>query len=170
MKQPIKKIELKHLVGYLPYKLRAANVHVAHVGLTSPLISEVDCYNVMNFVDNTTDSKIILRSLFTMTEEELLELVAIEKRGLLDENEPITNIRSDKNFIQYTVGKNTFQLCLDANKGGLYDINTHNITHKCMIHTNNLFEIYEWFFSKHFDVHGLIFYNLAIDINELKLK
>lgn len=167
MGQSIKKIELKHLVNYLPYKLRAVDFNVAHVGLTSPLISEIDCYNVMNFVDCTTSSKIILRSLLTITHEELLELIAIERKGLLDENKPMTDVRSSRTHIQYTVGANTFQLCLDANKAGLNDITQHNITHDCMIHTNNLFEVYEWFFSKHFDVHGLIFYNLAIDINDL---
>lgn len=59
----MKNLELKHIAPYLPYGLKAADFLVKQYGLTKPLISDVESYNIRKFVDDGTNSKIILKPL-----------------------------------------------------------------------------------------------------------
>lgn len=56
------KLELKHLISYLPYDLEYANITVWQYGLTKPLIGQINSYNIMNFIEFETTSKPILNT------------------------------------------------------------------------------------------------------------
>ncbi len=68
------KLELKHIVGYLPYGLKYCNRNVGQYGLKKPLIGDINTMNVMGFIDGDTLSKPILRPLSDLTKDEHFEL------------------------------------------------------------------------------------------------
>lgn len=57
------KLELKHLVGYLPFNLQSKQIFDQQ-----KLIREVSLCNVMNFIDGSTESKIMLRPIEDLKE------------------------------------------------------------------------------------------------------
>ncbi len=148
----MKKLELKHIVGYLPYNLK---VKSGNVNLIRTLNIEID----ENFRDIITlnnlitgiGHKPILRPLSDLTKE-------IEVNG--------------EKFVPIE----WFEIGEDSNDSEEYDhgnikliktlerISKFNISNDILFLPHGVVQkLYEW----HFDVHGLIEKGLAIDINTL---
>src|SRR6476661_2905923 len=60
----IEQLQLKEIVGYLPYDLQSYKVFEG-----IELIRPVTLHNVMSFIDNDIDAKIVLRPLSDLTKE-----------------------------------------------------------------------------------------------------
>jgi len=141
------KLELKHLVGYLPYGL---GIRYKIIGKFSSTRNEILEGRHLDNLNIYTFCKPILRPLSDLTKE-------IEVDG--EKFVPINLLKKEfnKTLCPYLFFDGTISL----------DIDTENYSQ-----TIDLFEGYlitqkllEW----HFDIYGLIENNLAIDINTLQL-
>lgn len=137
------KIELKHIIPYLPYGLNVMfdnKLTGILSGIRPNLLTELI---VMEELDNNTP---------------------IYKNWCLGDTKPIlkplSSLKSDKGFIRKFGGDNpnNLRMC--------------NLDIDDLINNGLEFETYygyyEWLIENHFDVFGLIENNLAIDINTLK--
>lgn len=137
------KIELKHIIPYLPYGLNVMfdnKLTGILSGIRPNLLTELI---VMEELDNNTP---------------------IYKNWCLGDTKPIlkplSDLRDDKGFIRKFGGDNpnNLRMC--------------NLDIDDLINNGLEFETYygyyEWLIENHFDVFGLIENNLAIDINTLK--
>lgn len=59
----MKTLKIEQIAMYLPYGLKSANIYVKQFGLTKPLIKDVESFNLTNYIENSTDFKIILKPL-----------------------------------------------------------------------------------------------------------
>lgn len=137
------KIELKHIIPYLPYGLNVMfdnKLTGILSGIRPNLLTELI---VMEELDNNTP---------------------IYKNWCLGDTKPIlkplSDLRDNKDFIRKFGGDNpnNLRMC--------------NLDIDDLINNGLEFETYygyyEWLIENHFDVFGLIENNLAIDINTLK--
>lgn len=132
-------LELKHVVGYFPYKLKMRHDYekAKHKGETKLRLWEME----LNFISasvliNKQDRKPILRPLSDLTKQ-------IEVNG--EKFVPREKLFSGRYSVLHNIQKVTTR--------------EMQITELWVIE-----KLYEW----HFDVHGLIESGLAIDINTLK--
>ena len=175
----MEKLELKHIVGYLPYNLKVLSGFGEYSEIDSLYFSKDDhkrpSLNLMvsRFPkgfrgENFTDIKPILRPLSNLTKE-------IEVNGeKFIPLKRIVEIRSNtKEQINYTFSEaiNCISVCYNYPSG----INT--VHDSIFIYKDNsmsefgiqnvqywiIQKLYEW----HFDIHGLISAGLAIDKNTL---
>jgi len=140
------KLELKHLVGYLPYGLTGIS---KEENLGIEIVKGFSTYgkdNIINIITNVDDIdlimfKPILRPLSDLTKK-------IEVNG--EKFVPIDEI-GKIHTIYYDIQSNT----LSDNSIDFYDVKwmPYNVIQK----------LYEW----HFDIHNLIENNLAIDKNTI---
>lgn len=117
------KIELKHLIPYLPYGLKSA-ANASHFGLKTHLVSDIDTYNVMNFIKGDTTAKPIMVPLSEMT----------------------LQIAKDCGY--------------DSAGDFMIAIKKEEVPVK----------IWNDLLKNHWDVFGLIYVNLAIDIADVRFK
>jgi len=158
------KLELKHLVGYLPYGLSCVENMDDGVKIEFTL----DVLNISNVIDDIKYSNSILpilRQLSDLKKEIEVngeKFVPIEKlRELYFKTSEISNggIYIETLVFKYNEFKNfTQDLCYTGDNNHEYH---RSIGYKTSI------DIYEKLYEWHFDIHGLIENNLAIDINTL---
>lgn len=162
--EKIEKLELKHLCGYLPYGLKvrmpAINKSTCRryeMGTVGCLYS--DCSIVCHDVVNSTPDwyKPILLPISALTEPmedgsvPIVELAKIaykwqkwdEKR--INKNNGV--LEGSPYDFWFSEEKREFMLC----DGGGY------------LHINNQLQLFEYLYSHHFDIYGLITAGLAID-------
>jgi len=153
------KLELKHVVGYLPYGLKCYNhyhpkLEINVIGFEKDSLLIV--YDDSKFYSAFGAFKPILRPLSDLTKE-------IEVNG--EKFVPIEELKrvnrkirfSDNRFMDYDDGKSK-----DVLHFSFYDIFSYSLNFEEITEITN--KLYEW----HFDIHGLIENGLAIDINTLK--
>ena len=165
------KLELKHIVGYLPYELKAIfSKRVYNVyGVDN------DCIKIKNtwIKGNTTNShdytlslkhiKLILRPISSMTNEEAYQLgVLIANKNEMEDKTvgigKITVGEWEVPIINYAdIDGEEYSFMVMFFNHGISATNGNNIT----------FEAYEWLYENHFDIYGLIKQGIAIDINTL---
>lgn len=138
----IEKLELRYLAGYLPFGLKS--VLYTHLN-NGALISNVTLYNVENFIDKTTESKIILRPLSDLTKQ-------IEHNW---ERFVPMDIICPKNEYQ-----NDFERNVAIGSLQLQGVIGFSCTYFSVVQ-----KLFEW----HFDVFGLIDSGLAINLNTVKV-
>lgn len=145
------KLELKHIAGYLPYKMNGLFVYPngdaekCILGITNGGSVRDGLVSINTFLNSTYPAKPILRPFSDLTKEIEVngeKFVPLEK---LNEH-PQTKHYIDKWGEEYV-------LLVDYEKG--YNA-TYNMTAKDLL--------YEW----HFDIHGLIEKNLAISIHDAR--
>lgn len=156
------KLELKHIVPYLPYGLKvyysgmcdndvdgvftvmSSYYNDNGIGLISDKLDEIDLSeSFFVYLDSTV--KPILRPISSMTLEEINELQSVVK----NKEVYIAVSKSDIWFEENV---------MDPNDGHM---------ELCSI---DLYNAYEWLFSNHFDVFGLINKDLAINKDKNKIK
>jgi len=131
------KLELKHLAGYLPYELKIKCGEITRATLTLDTVTS-ELISVKEILLNNA-FKPILRPLSDLTKE-------IEVNG--KKFVPVLEFRK----IHDTSASNE-----DIQEGISDQLKTDSVPHWIVK------KLYEW----HFDIHGLIENNLAIDINTL---
>lgn len=140
------KLTLEHLAWYLPYDIKGVDYFQGHT-----LIRDITVNNVMSIVDGDTKLKPILRPLSDMTKEinyGLSSYIFIE----------LFEIGDTDGFI-YEFDSGNVKLLKQ-----LASISLHNSTYDI----NYLpYPVVQMMYQYHFDIHGLIEQNLAIDINTL---
>lgn len=151
----MEKLELKHIVGYLPYELSFLNNENDFELTVNGVTDENKVFNHGQGHFNFEDIKLLLRHLYDLTKE-------IEVNG--EKFVPIDYIRfniSDK-LIYSTTGFPDFETSKEKELHlSIYDVFEYEMTLSEMIQV--LEKLYEW----HFDIHDLIGKGLAIDINTL---
>jgi len=166
-------LELKHIVGYLPYGLKIENSYGDIVQADSIEDNGFKYYRGnKRELSHINESKPILRPLSDLTKEIYVDgekFVPLEVIGKTFEPNGVfedcvfgwnTPTGGDDYQDYYYVVKNdlTFEIsCGDPGDSYSYVINEGNL------HNDIIEKLYEW----HFDIHGLIEKNLAIDINTL---
>ena len=144
------KLELKHLACYLPYGLKAYTLFQDGKN-TIPLTKDVDCYNVMSFVQNDTNYKIVLHPISDISQlfnqfVDVMKFGKEYKSHLFFEEKPLTKL-TDLFII-----KSKLAVELSINKA-------QPLTAPYLA--------IEVLLKNHFDVFGLIDAGLAIDINQI---
>jgi hypothetical protein len=148
------KLELKHLAGYLPYRLKIKTEYGCDTMMTlnewsiNGDFEQSYCYET----EDTTDFKPILRPLSDLTKE-------IEVNGEKFVPNYILNTRfraSSKDLVPYKYDNYNLEL----------DVETKDYSQKIDLFDGFLIvqQLLEW----HFDIYGLIKAELAIDINTLQ--
>ena len=133
------KLELKHIAGYLPYGLKIVNI-----GLKGDVLNiyKLEIENHLNCgivnVIKGVNQKPILRQLSDLTKEIEINGEKFVPIEWLDKN--IKPTRHQSPSVSFTDGY--IEMC----------------------YLSEYEKLYEW----HFDIHGLIESNLAIDINTLQ--
>ena len=158
----IMKLELKHIVPYLPYELRLSHIESGsvHTMLRVDVFGGVNALN-LKIIGEDAILKPLLRPISSITEEEALELLE------LCTETKCQDIRIAKDYPAILISGST-----DEYKVVVF-IN-HNRTHAKIYQDVHHYDVsleysaYEWLFSKHFDVFGLINKGLAADKTELK--
>lgn len=170
------KLELKHIVGYLPYELglykentftKFYEMHLNSAGGTNR-------ESISNVLDEHCGLIPILRPLSDLTKEievngekfvPIIELFAIAINVGSPKIQKVS-FKEEKGFMQLVAKdnkKNDIVFAFDTNDnsfGTMYSRNTYSVFRQL-----ELFEkLYEW----HFDLHSLIEAGLAININTLK--
>lgn len=164
------KLELKHIVGYLPYKLGVLDDEGDRLELISIDMSEEDfCYSCYSFkprmrIDFMEDNlKPILRPISSITKQEAYQLGVLitNKNEMADKTVGIGKITVGEwevPIINYTdIDGEEYSFMVMFCNHGISATNDNNMT----------FEAYEWLYENHFDIHGLIEQGLAIDVNTL---
>ena len=155
----MKKIELKHLVPYLPYELKVKIGETLHSldGIYNELVNDSYTVHTSTYIDNENYEyeiknneffKPILRPLSDLNK--IIEFNGYSFIPLVELNTKALGLHKYRLFIDKE-GK-TRLLC-DYHKG--FDVSTGEQAKETLI-------------SWHFDVFGLINKGLAIDINTLK--
>jgi len=132
------KLELKHLAGYLPYKVKVSKIHTLNIGNGIGGISHVLTTHSKNY-------KPILRPLSDLTKE-------IEVNG--------------EKFVPIEILNELFEINGLENTGNgymIYGVRSENAIIAVDEMIDYIEKLYEW----HFDIHNLIKNGLAIDINTL---
>ena len=172
-------LELKHLVGYLPYGLKCRvkgydDFEVDGVSLATKKISQSDCLDSydLELTFKVSECKPILRPLSDLTKEidgvvHLVELAEIQcECDILDyklQSKVIGGISTfGINYINDDYGSMVFGY--DTFNGfGLHIKPMNDI-----LFVSNQLKLYEYLFKNHFDVYGLIEKGLAIDVNTIE--
>lgn len=170
--QKIEKLELRHLAGYLPYGLKSMILSPFYGN--EPLISEVTLYNVMNFIERNTLSKILLRPLSGLTNEiehngeRFVPIVEIAKKiaGISYVIEPLIKQDGDHVGVKFKVFSGLYQDVVFSTRHG-FSTQVYN-RGKHMVLCENQIEAWELLYKLHFDIHGLLDSGLAVDINTVK--
>ena len=137
----MKKLELKHLAGYLPYGLKMKYNN----DFVSPKTRNLSVDGYQYMVDN---AKPILHPLSDLTKYcKDLGFIPITKLYFETEIFPIQD--EFKNYFEVKI---------------LFTEKVDNPLDAIALSLAHLEKLYEW----HFDIHGLIENGLAIDINKLK--
>ena len=140
------KLELKHLAPYLPYNLQMAYIirgKIVEIGDLNKVFIYRDATHPIRYGINYNDAehewmfKPILRPLSSITEKELEELEGI--------------IGCD------------FYIYVSGNEIEIEENTTDPYNGKSSLRMETLHRVYEWLFSHHFDVFGLIDRGLAIE-------
>lgn len=137
------KIELKHLAGYLPYGLKTINN---------------DNSEIMQLGGLSGDTAELLQIKGLGTEEEYCRLSGFDEfKPIL---RPLSDLTNEDTIAIHGLGSIELEL-----------INIEEWTEELIneIQTGQKFKLsqFEYLYSKHFDIHGLIPQNLAIDKNTL---
>lgn len=166
------KLELKHIVGYLPYKLECKykdwEKPFQIVGTSGKaLLLEGDWTRLLNYTQAHLVSlefiKPILRPISSMTNEEAYQLgVLISNKNEMEDKTvgigKMTVGEWEVPIINYAdIDGEEYSFMVMFFNHGISATNGNNIT----------FEAYEWLYENHFDIYGLIKQGLAIDINTL---
>lgn len=133
------KIELKHIVGYLPYKIKVIDVSMHENGFRLK-------HSVKELVITPSNLEIGLKDVDGIKQKPILKpLSKITKYEL----NHLKNLYFDKEIVT----NNISDLCF-------WWGNTTNL--------EEIKNVFEYLYKEHFDIHGLIEKGLAIDINTLK--
>lgn len=158
------KLELKHITPYLPYQLMVLNIQVDKLMRLSSVsslgfINEKDYqFGVSPFGVDTI--KPILRPLSSMTKDEAYELINIV---ISDDKIKNINIKNEDSLVAVSSQREhgLYVLYIDSKNRS---VEVYYEDYSCIAPNYPIsYEIYEWLFSKHFDVFNLIENNLAID-------
>lgn len=166
-------LELKHITPYLPYELRLAHTEsgVVHTMLRVDVFGGVNALN-LRIVGEDAVFKPILRPLTSITKEEAYDLISIAVFN------QIVDIDDIKNLVLGIENSDVIIRCVY--KGSIYNETKFSlyINYDEILFTSSKKEeegalmtnmsMYQYLFSKHFDVFGLINKGLAIDKTELK--
>lgn len=132
------KLEIHHITPYLPYGLKSVTT-ANHYGVPQ-LIREVTPYNFMNFIEETTDAKLLLRPL-----SDLQEKITVNGVSFIPE-EVLFNLKFDYEISVAMVAGSVVNKRIEVNPYWMVQ------------------KLFEW----NFDVFGLIEKGLAKNINEIK--
>lgn len=160
------KLELKHLAGYLPYglKIRYIQRNETH---------DLEHHNIMSICSYQNHLKPILRPLSDLTKEievngekfvpmeELVRIMHPNEVFISLETSTARNLQSVR--YKYHRGRNT--VCDTIN---VYTEELNQGSKYCFNIVNTDWWIIQKLLEWHFDIHGLIENNLAIDINTLR--
>lgn len=160
------KLELKHIIGYLPYGLKMTR-NDKNFGILYALNNKYNKADI-NFEFgydryDIEDLKPALRPISDLHKKvdgkiHLLELYAMASMGVYDNNFTISEdgvLDDSRNKMRVRWVKDVNKLYIDdyyKGKGGYYTVSI---------------EIIEYLYKNHFDIYGLIEQNLAIKINTL---
>jgi len=154
----MKKLELKHLAGYLPYGLKC-NTDIGNLYLTC--ITNYDTYKAWFHYKFNSKNKFVEYNLKNNTTTDN----SSGKGFMLKEIKPILHPLSDLTK-EIVVNGEKFVPIDEMESLGWFNMNCINKDKVLRIPFGMMQFLLKW----HFDIHGLIPANLAIDINTLKSK
>lgn len=174
----IEKLELRHLAGYLPYGLKALCVRTNEIRTVTLLHFTYDLktvgHNHLIYEGLLLEKhKPILRPLSDLTKEIEVNWEKFVPMELLLDIETKHNW-SNSDYLECQSGQNEWWVKLkDKNPSYIFGYNSimgfyllNQFSEKQFV--RNQLELFEKLYEWHFDIHGLIENNLAIDINTLE--
>jgi hypothetical protein len=175
----MEKLELKHLVGYLPYGLRGITAFLPN---TIFIIDGIVKDRIKGFTESgnnvplgcgLVEFKPILRPLSDLTKEIEVNGEKFVPIGVLL-NIALKNVKKEKELEPwYDSNSVCFSAVVKTKKGCLNISFDHTDNSFVMINEGrticvpNQLELFEKLYEWHFDIHGLIENGLAIDINTI---
>ena len=166
------KLELKHIAPYLPYELQMAYIvrdEIVEIGSLDKVFIYIDATYKIRYGINNNDVehewmfKPFLRSLSSMTKEEAYEfgVLLLGEAEMEDKEVGIGGMAVMEDMYPPIMYKDQededYSVIIQFSSIGVSMSGIDLIPH----------EAYEWLFSKHFDIFGLIDKGLAIDINSV---
>ena len=168
-------LTIEHLSAYLPYKLQCvASGKLYGIDI---LKKEMDCYMLMNLINNDTTYKPVLRSISELTKEiehngekfvPMIELLKIEM-DLHFKNCSDFNIEYNVMFswVKYNFNFEQYALFYDNSFISFKGANYNNGSILGYYPTLNQYSLIQKLLSWHFDIYRLIETGLAINYNEI---
>jgi len=159
-------LELKNLAPYLPYSLKVesqkGNGDLDYKGLKK----EMTCFNIHKIDGDKWKPLLIPLSELNKQIESEIPLIALAEISQYKDRNPKFcgkwEIEKISGFAQMDLGYGIQSFHVNYNKKGIISINV-TVNGK-FTQTTNINEIYEYLFSKHFDVFGLIDQGLAVPL------
>lgn len=154
----IEKLELKHICGYLPWGLTGYHKE-GH-------ICNIDFDMVVKYGTNLANYKPLLFPLSALIEQlpdGTVPIVELAKICTKYEKLKLENTTTTKNGYWIALSNaRIFGYIQEANSFCMYD-------YKDVYTVSNQLQLFEYLYSKHFDIYGLIDAGLAIDKRTVKL-
>jgi hypothetical protein len=166
-------MELKHIAGYLPYKLKCRYAD----GLIIIMDSLPELFGEIHVGSNNSayplyTVKPILRPLSDLVNPcleggkipivEMAKICVSDHNWLITDGECVGMLNGEASYI-FGYTKNGFWLTdISMNEDGSIEYTS------CVI--DNQLQLFEWLYQNHFDLHRLIEKNQAVDINLIEPK
>ena len=171
----IKKLELKHLCGYLPYDLVVETNRGTryYLGVLSNMRgSGIETREISTVLEMQYKSLLLpLSALTEPLEDGNVPIVELAKMAKFWNNKNQNYFVNTERFTYGCSGQEyDFWFCSDGSFNAtrlLYEDNEFVSESACII--NNQVQLFEYLYSKHFDIYGLIDAGLAIDKRTVKL-
>lgn len=159
----IEKLELKHLCGYLPYGLEVFNENSSSKGV---ILRNLSFDTPQWVLDELKPLLLPLSALTEQLQDGSVPIVELAKMAWTN-NEPLIKKYYISNYIlKYTFDGDEYYFSFDKSYGFSFCRMT---PHQTFMPINNQLQLFEYLYSKHFDIYGLIPAGLAIDKRTVKL-